>query len=85
MRWLGWALAASGVEVELALAWRGAAGLARRLAGLLARLRGAGADFLDLGRATGVKEALIRAAKVPTLQCETLRFATSRGRRRARA
>lgn len=56
MRWPFWPLAASGVEVEAASAWRrGARPLAGRLEGLAVRPRGAGA-FLDGGRATGRRE-----------------------------
>lgn len=56
MRCPFWPLAASGVEVEAASAWRrGVRPLAGRLEGLAVRPRGAGA-FLDGGRATGRRE-----------------------------
>ncbi len=74
MRWLGWALAASGVEVEAASAWRLAGLATRRPAGLA--LRRAGAVFLALGRVTG-ESRLIPADEGTALQCESSEQAVS--------
>ena len=70
MRWLGCALAASGVEVEAASAWRRAGLAARRAEGLAERPRAEAAAFLGLGLGTAEKVP-IRATKASSLQCET--------------
>jgi hypothetical protein len=70
MRWVGWAVEASGVEVEAASAWRRTGFAARRAEGLAERPRAGAAAFLGLGLGTAEK-VLIRAMKASPLQCET--------------